>query len=377
MTDENTVPIISANFSPLRFIHREGDKWEPTLEQINGRSYDYVKLHRLSTFVDVGIAPLSMGICFDGTLVLPALPQFRDPSNALEQFNRLLTEMLVGGLYCEAVTPDDIGYGSMTFTAYARIHGGGPGPSACFHRAARTKHIGTLDVISLLQPEAISTRTFQESIDTGRLLLKELGEIPREQVLYGTTFYVRKQWAESLIHLWTVTERLIELSWDKHVVRSIHNLPAKRRDFLRDHRTWTASAKLEVLSQKGLLAPELYDVLTEVRKARNSFAHEGLSPGHEIATKALTSCFELASLCASDFQHKDLFAKLPRTVIDRCNPELFPKKTTYSSSEVSHWLELPPIPGDKHWGDREYEVIEELCLKPIDESPTRASRATK
>jgi hypothetical protein len=122
---KDSVPVITANFNPLRFVVRsDKDIWEPTLEQINGRSYDYVKLHRLSTYFDAGIAPYSLGVCFDGTLVLPAIARFRDRNSALAQFNRTLSELLLGGVYCEAVSPDDVGYGSTSFTAYTKIHGG-------------------------------------------------------------------------------------------------------------------------------------------------------------------------------------------------------------------------------------------------------------
>ena len=96
---EEAVPVITANFNPLRFVlHGESEAWRPSLEQINGRDYDYVKLHRMSTYFDVGIAPYSLGICFDGTLVLPAIPKFQERSNALAQFNETLAELLLGGV---------------------------------------------------------------------------------------------------------------------------------------------------------------------------------------------------------------------------------------------------------------------------------------
>jgi hypothetical protein len=366
---EETVPVITANFNPLRFVLRgDSDVWNPTLEQINGRDYDYVKLHRLSAYFDVGIAPFSMGVCFDGTLVLPSIPKFRDPNNALAQFNETLTELLVGGVYCEAVTPDDLGYGSLSFTAYARIHGGGVGPAASFHKAARTKHIGTLDAINLLHPETITVDELEFALKSGRELLSNLGDIPREQVLYGTTFYVRKQWAESLIHIWTTTERVVELAWQKYVVGSVGVPSKKRRAFLDDHRTWTVSTKLEVLFQKKLLPSDTYEKLDDVRKARNNFAHRGVVPTYEIASLGLSGCFELASLCSSSFERVDLFNKVVELVTARCNPDLFPKKTKFKTSEVSHWLPLPPLPGDKEWGDKEYEIVEDLCLKPLDSS---------
>jgi hypothetical protein len=360
---EEAVPIITANFNPLRFVLRDGmDSWNPSLDQINGRDYDYVKLHRMSTYFDVGIAPYSLGICFDGTLVLPALAKFQDKHTALAQFNGTLAELLLGGVYCEAVSPDDIGYGSLSFTSYARINGGGPGPSASFHRAARNKHIGTLDVINLLHPETITTDSLQVALNDGRELLGKLGDIPREQVLYGTTFYVRNQWSESLIHIWTTTERIVELCWQKYVVTSDASSTKKRRAFLNDHRSWPVSTKLEVLFQKRLLPFETYNKLDEVRKARNDFAHRGLLPTHEIALQALTGCFELASLCASNFESTVLFENVVAIVTARCDPALMPKKQIL---EPSHWLALPPLPGDKEWGDKEYEIVEDLCLKPI------------
>lgn len=347
--------------------------WAPTLEQINRRDYDYVKLHRMSTYFDVGIAPYSLGVCFDGTLVLPALQEFQDRSHARALFNATLTELLLGGVYCEAVTPDDIGYGSLSFDSYLRIHGGGSGPSISFHKAARQKHIGTLDVISLLNPESITIEELQESLESGRKLVNKLGEIPREQVLYGTTFYVRQQWVESLIHMWTITERIVELAWQKFVVSTDEAPSRKRRAFLEDHRTWPVSTKLEILFQKNLLPASTYGILDEVRKARNDFIHRGVSPTHEAASKSLRGCFELASLYASEFKQTELFEQVVSQVVARCNPELFPKTT----HEVAYWLELPPLPGDNKWGDREYEIVDDLRLEPVSESLTdHSSRST-
>ena len=71
MRDDDHIPIVIGNCRPFRIIERETDNWNPTLEQINGKDYDYVKLNRMSTFIDIGIAPLSLGIGFDGSLILP------------------------------------------------------------------------------------------------------------------------------------------------------------------------------------------------------------------------------------------------------------------------------------------------------------------
>lgn len=359
------VPIITANYNPLRFIMRnELDVWTPTLEEINKRSYDYVKLHRSSFAIDIGIAPFSMGVCFDGTLYLPAFSKYNNYVHALEQFNGVLTELLLGGVYCEAVTPNDIGCGSLLPTAFTRMNGGSKGSAASFHMAARNKYIGSLDGARLLHPEIISVKEMQSALNRGKKLLSLLGNIPREQVLYGATFYVLKQWAESLIHIWTITERVVEIAWQKHVV-GLKQATKKRKAFLDDHRTWPISAKLEVLFQKNLLPPLTYEKLDEVRKARNNFAHRGVLPTHEMATLALSGCFELASLCSSDFKKIDLFEHVVELVTARCNPVLYPKKTKFKESELSCWLPLHPLPGEKAWGDKEYEIVEDLCPRPF------------
>jgi hypothetical protein len=65
-------------------VTRKTDKWDPTLEQINDRTYDYVKLSRISGFVDIGITPYSIGIGFDGSLILPG-KGYKKPLNLTVQ----------------------------------------------------------------------------------------------------------------------------------------------------------------------------------------------------------------------------------------------------------------------------------------------------
>ncbi|WP_375069165.1 hypothetical protein AB9L18_02425 [Stenotrophomonas lactitubi] len=363
---ENGVPIITASAGPFRLVVRgDSDAWSATLDDINGRTYDYVKLHRLSTYFDVGIAPFSLGVCYDGTMILPATEAYRNRDTAFSKFNQTLAELLVGGIYCEAPQPDDIGYGSMSQEGYSRIMGGATGPSASVRNAARMKMLSSIDSMSLMSPEVVTVAEMEAALKRGRDLLAKLGSVPQEQMLHGTTFYARKQWAESLLHLWTTTERVLETAWTRHVM-AYQTAPSKsRREFLSDHRTWTAATKLEVLFQKDLLPEHTYDVLTEVRKARNAFAHRGIAPGYEIARQALVGCFEMASLCASTFTERDLFKGVVDVVERRCRPDLFPPRERDKPLQPTHWLAIPPLPGDKHWGDEPYEVIEELRLKPI------------
>jgi hypothetical protein len=365
------VPVVTGNYEPFRLVLREDhDVWEPTLEEINKRTYDYVKLHRLSTYIDVGIRPFSMAVCFDGTLALPAIEQYHDPERALTTFNKTLCEALVGGLYCEAMSPDDICLGHLTLTAYCTIGGANRGRVSGFHKAIRSKHLGCLDAIHLLNPETTTHREFEEAITVGRQRLALVGPATPETLLYGATFFARNQWPESLLHLWTSAEQIVNATWADTMVGSsrVDGMGTRsRRAFLRDTRTWTASTRLEVLFQKGLLPDQTYCLLSKARKARNDFAHEGTLPGREHASAALDGLLQLASLRTT--RYEDI------AVLDDIANEVKRRSKMYEDWDrrgepiegVIAWLALPPVPGNPGWGDEPFEIIEELTLQRFDQ----------
>lgn len=166
--DGKHMPIILGNYAPFKLITRECDIWAPTLEQINDRSYDYVKLSRLSGFVDIGIAPFSLALGFDGTLILPALPQYRNREDSLNKFNETLAMFLLGGVYVEAMQPADISYGELFIDGYFKNHGGGKSYNTSFHNGIRNKHIGTSEIIHLLEPQTIAIEDVQQAYEKGK-----------------------------------------------------------------------------------------------------------------------------------------------------------------------------------------------------------------
>jgi hypothetical protein len=334
----------------------------------DNRSYDYVKLHRASTFVDIGIAPFSLVVCFDGTLALPATEKYRDPDNALADFNKFLCEVLLGGTYCEAMTPDDICLGTMTLTAYCKTTGASRGPESNFHKAIRHEHVGTLDVIRLFEPETIFVSELEKAVATGRTRLSGIGAVASETLLYGATFFARNQWAESLIHLWASTEQIVEAIWLDKVLSTpeITGVPTKSRlAFLKDHRTWPVATKVELLYQKALVPDETYALLSTSRKARNDFAHSGAMPSHSEAEAALDGLFQMASLRVTNHLDRNALDEIPRLVKARSRTHAEWDRHGKPLEGVTHWLPIPPTPGDPGWGDAPYEIIEELQLKPI------------
>lgn len=368
MEENNRIPIILGNASPFRIIVRETDNWSPTIEEINDRTYDYVKLHRLSTYIDIDIQPYSLGIAFDGSLILPAINEFRDKDKSLDVFNQTLGFLLLGGIYTEAVLPEDISVGSMTLDGYFRSSTSISGAVSNFHQAIRMKHVGALESIKLLNPEEIKIEDYQNAIESGNATLSAIPRLSANILLNGVTQYVKHQWPESLVSLWTSIEQVLSHIWDIEIVRERNESGQKitgRKKFLLDFRTWSASAKVEVLYQNTLIDSEIYGFLNNARKARNKFVHNGVKPTEANVKSALDSLFSLISLAYSNFKDKNHLNSIIDKIDKHLRGELIPKQRALSMEEVTHWLAIPPIPGDTNWGDKEYEIIEELQLKKI------------
>ena len=366
--DLNHVPVIIGNYLPLRFVLRENDYWKPTLEEINNREYDYVKICRLSSFIDIGISPFSLGITFGGSLILPAIESFKNREAAILKFNETLCIMLIGGIYSESVQPTNITYGELFFDGYVKNLGGGSGAISNFHRAIETKYVGTLDVIELLNPKTILNTEIEEAYIKGSKVLSKINKLSPNLLLNGTSHYVKHQWAEGLIFLWSTIEQVIDIIWERKIITdksNSKNVIEGRRNFLKDFRTWSISTKIEVIFQKELISSSEYQLLSKSRKARNDFVHKGKILNKKIVKDCLVVLFRLISLTISDFKDVALLNDTLENIFANERGDLFPKKNRYSSEEVSHWLSIPPIPGDKDWGDKNYEIIEELVLKPL------------
>ncbi|MCD6013455.1 MAG: hypothetical protein K0Q79_3317 [Flavipsychrobacter sp.] len=362
------VPVIIGNYAPFRLVLRETDSWMPTLEQINSREYDYVKLCRLSGFIDIGIAPFSLGISFDGSLVLPASPNFKTRESAFNKFNETLGILLLGGIYSEAVQPTDISFGTLFFDGYVKQHNGGTGHEASFHKAIQTKYVSTIDVISLLNPKTINFTELKDAYKKGKEYFSKLDKLSPSLLLNGTSNYVKHQWGEGLIFLWTSIEQVVNIIWTNEIIKNDidgEEIVDGRSKFLKDFRTWTTSAKIELLYQKEFIRTEQYKLLNKARKSRNDFVHNGKELTQENVQCALNGLFSLLSLVISSYQNSDLLNDTLETIYRNQRGDLIPKKTTFDKEEVTHWLSLPPLPGDNGWGNKEYEIIDDLVLKPL------------
>lgn len=372
MTSENTIAtsVMLANFEPFRLVLRPEDAWQPTIRDLNARNYDYVKLHRLSMFID-DIAPFWLGIAFDGTLVLPVSQDMLAKEQTLPIFNKALCAALLGGVFCESVGPLDLVPGLATAEGYTKAIAPPLGAVASFHYAIRTKHVGQHDVIRLLNPPTMSIKDFSGAVRAGLGILERVRGLSPELVLAGTTFLVRHQWAEALIHLWACTEQVISRMWVDRVVAPSSAAEPQidgRISFLKDQRTWTASVRSELLFQRGVIDAETYALMARVRKCRNRFVHDGVTPDADSTRGAARVLFRLMSCVATGYQDVERLDPVLTTMLSHQRPNLVEPRSSLSMENAVAVLRLPPVPGDPTWGDKEYEVVRAVCLEVYEDS---------
>ena len=275
--DYAEMPVLVGIPSPLRLVARDGgDSWSVTLDDVNRTSYNWVKLNRVSGGFDGNIDPFAMLVCFDGSLVIPALPEFCDKQRAVEVFNRVLAELLLGGEYTEAVMPVDVCRGVILPTGYVRISAPSGGAASRIHAALRSGEASSIESIVLLDTQPTPIRDFESAVLRGRAILSAVPKLSPELFLAGITHCVREQWSEALVTAWTSTEQLISHLWEENVRAgaSEASIPG-RKNFLADYRTWPVSTRIEVLFQREIVDEPLYRELDLARKARNASVQSG------------------------------------------------------------------------------------------------------
>lgn len=285
---EVNIPILIANFKPFRLISRDGsDLWEPSLEEINSSTYDYVKLHRASKFFNAHL-PKLMPACFgfDGSLIFPFITEFKNGDLVVEEVNRILASVFLGGIYVESISPLDVSRGSMNITGYYR-HSSTHSSNSDFHQAIGECDAGSLASIKLLHPEVLEADKVISAYNYGHKVLLKLPTLSPSLFIGAFTYYKKHQLREALAHSWIGVEQILEFIWKETIVEDTKsvNIP-KRRKFI-ESQQWNAAHKIEMLYQQSLIKEDLYSFLSKARFARNNFIHKGLTPSYEETHSAL------------------------------------------------------------------------------------------
>ncbi|EAT58127.1 hypothetical protein [Chlorobium ferrooxidans] len=364
------IPVIFGYTLPFRIISRDSDTWSPSLDDVNNYSYDYVRLNRLSTGVDIGIKPHSLIIGFDGSLMLPSIDKYNDKFVVVEEFNKVLAALLFGGIYSEAVMPENVSNGFLYTNGYSRSIGKAEGRVAAFYNAIKTQYASILDNMCLIEPEIINAYDYRLAIEKGRRILSAIPNMSYGLLLNGVTQYIKHQWVEALVLLWTTIEQILNHIWEHQVIHKISQKDinyTNRKRALNDYRTWTSATKIELIYQKGLIDEDIFRHFTVSRSSRNRFLHNGQSPKKSEVESSISLVMQLISLVYTQFKNKEELAGIEKIIEIYLHSDLMPDREQVLSGEPKYWSEIPPLPGEPGWGDYAYEINEDIQLKQIND----------
>lgn len=348
--DENVakrrVRCLISYLSPFRIVtSADHQAWEVDVEGINHRKWDYVALHEMIGGVDTGLPyPYHMAICRDGALALPPIKELSSHTAAIEYFNRCLAALLIGGVYCEAVTADGLDIGFILDWKYIRSEGGGLAAPNLFHQHVRYLQSSPLEAVTLVDPPTVSLVQLTTAMKSGLATLSRVPSLRGEYLLRGVTAIARRDWGAGLASLWISIEQVLSDLWHRDVVTPTRQVDGSkaRRDQLEDTRTWTASARIEMLFQKSILPPSAVALLSQARKARNELSHRGVNPTESDAHAAYTALCMLLQI-ALDGQ------TLPMFSIDLADHKISDPFARRGPAKVdpSYWMPIPKLPGEE------------------------------
>jgi hypothetical protein len=361
------VPAMITYLAPFRLV--EGDElepWDTTIEQVNTRGWDYVKLHEVAGGIDVGLAsPYHMLVGRDGALALPPIPDLRSDQRAVEFFNRCLAALLLGGVYVEAVILDHLEFGSVIDWKYIRVHTQGRAAANRFHFLARMRMAPPIEAIELLQPRTVSVGKLRIAMADGLAVLATVPQLSGEFLLKGVSGIARRDWGFALSNLWITIEQLTGFLWEREVLACLPEGAERidgQRDQLKDTRTWTAATRQEVLHHKGAISAATLRALYRARKARNELMHSGRHPAEPSALAAYGAMIDLLQVALPGrelaLRHLDL--------ADHALSDPF-RPAEQRALDPQYWMPIPKLPGE--------EDLEREEAKARERSERRRKRA--
>lgn len=101
--------------------------------------------------------------------------------------------------------------------------------------------------------------------------------------------YTIHKWNNTLLLGWAFIEILIDKIWKKKILAMVSNTEEKRKERLKNNRTYTASVKTEILYVKNIIEIDTYNGLNKLRSIRNSLIHKG----HAVLETEVSEIFEL------------------------------------------------------------------------------------
>ena len=330
---------------PFRMIASDSlEEWKTTIDEVNHFGWDYIKLHEIAGGIDVRLpSPYHMLVGRDGALALPPIDELRSDQQAVEFFNHCLAALLVGGIYCAAVTLDHLEFGSVIDWKYIRSHGNQTGANH-FHQLIRLRMAPPIEAVALMDPPILNFGSIRQSAKKGFALLDSVPQLTPEFLLKGVSGIARRDWGIALSSLWITIEQLTEALWQREILKpfgATENRIAGRVEQLKDTRTWTAANRHELLSLKGTISASFLRDLYHARKARNDLSHRGTHPTEQAANSAYRATLALFQAAARD---NDIpLARL--NFADHALSDPF-KPREPGPLSPQYWMAIPKLPGE-------------------------------
>jgi hypothetical protein len=300
---------------------------------------------------------------FNGALILPALKELYPLEKSVELFNKFIGKLILGGVFYNSIEPSEIDKGLLYETGYFRGFGVSDDPFARIQATLQTKMAGSLDEMDLLYPVFIKASELHNAYKIGKKVIESIDNLSEDLLLKGVSAFIGHSWAEGLSNLWICLEQIVSKFWDIEYVSKTDDIKPKisgRKEFLKDERTWTTAAKIEMLFNKQLINAEIYALLNRARKARNDLSHRGSIPRIMDVEAAFDAIFALISLIAyGSITHMDsISGKYKKMDPIKKRERIISKAPIPIDQMEGVWLgPMPPIPGEKQWGKKKYEKV--------------------
>lgn len=345
--------LISAPSPTLFYVRDDTDTFEIDLDEINDGTYNPLKLHRVSFFLDVGLEGGSpMGFGFDGSMLIPRTASVSTPDLAIDCFNRVKACMMLGGLAVDATTQSMIGFGELKETGYFRYHRS-LGAEAQISQALQEGGAGGQISICLLEPRRVTGEQVKNAYSKGSRIFGLLTKLNSAFLTLSYSSLSKSETRNALVFGWVACEQIVESFWlDVFLKDKSKYGSSDRRNRLK--RNQNVALKLDLLLQAELISEKVYKSLSVARQARNTFAHTGGPVSFEDALECLVGLLlliqEFAELNDVPTGTEHLLDMFSHGDQDKDSHEDgVAKAEDVDWERVKFWRPLYPIPGDERW----------------------------
>jgi hypothetical protein len=330
---------------PFRIVTGNSlDPWKTSLDEVNRGSWDYVKLHEIAGGIDVGLpSPYHLLVGRDGAVALPPIPELRN-DQAVEYFNRCFAALLLGGVFCDAVSLDGLEFGSLIDWKYIRVGTSSSPASNRFHSLIRHQTASPIEAIQLLEPRTVDFSEISRAMKLGLDVFAAVPTLSGEFLLKGVSGIARRDWGAALVNLWIVVEQITSLLWNREVLQALaeETSIAGQRDQLKDTRTWTTANRHELLFQKTIIDHGTLRDLYVARKGRNELVHRGLHPSEVVARSAYSGVLSMLRIALAG-REIPLFKM---NIDDHSLSDPFKPIKPQVINNAKYWMEIKKLPGE-------------------------------